>query len=201
MSQARRQTERLILRRWQPADLEPFARMNADERTMRFMPAVLTREETRELMARFEVHHATHGFGVWALEARDSGALVGYTGLQWVSFEAAFTPAVEIAWRLAPEFWHRGYATEAAQAALADGFERLELGRILAFTVPANQPSRAVMDRIGMTREQALDFDHPRLPADHALSRHVVYALTRDAWRLARAADATGARDANPVMR
>ncbi len=80
---------------------------------------------------------------------------------------------MEVLWRLAPEFWHRGYATEAAQAALADGLERLELGRILAFTVPADQPSRSVMDRLGMTR---------------------------DALRLARAAEATGARDANPVM-
>lgn len=201
MSQAPRQTERLILRRWQPADLEPFARMNADERTMRFMPAVLTREETRELIARFEVHHATHGFGVWALEARESGALVGYTGLQWVSFDAGFSPAVEILWRLAPDCWGRGYATEAARAVLRSGFENLALDRVVSFTVPANGSSRAVMDRIGMTREHALDFDHPRLPAEHALSRHVVYALTRDAWRLTRAADATGARDANPVMR
>jgi RimJ/RimL family protein N-acetyltransferase len=169
--------------------------MNADERTMRFMPGVLTREETRDLTARFEAHHATHGFGVWALERRDTGALVGYTGLQWVSFEAAFTPAIEIAWRLAPEFWHHGYATEAAHAALADGFDRLGLERILAFTVPANAPSRAVMDRLGMTRDERLDFDHPRLPAGHSLSRHVVYALTREAWRAARS------RDANPETR
>ena len=195
------QTERLILRRWQLPDLDAFARMNADARTMQFMPAVLSRDETEALIARFEAHHEMHGFGVWALEMRDGGALVGYTGLQSVSFDAGFSPAVEVLWRLAPEFWHRGYATEAAQAALADGFERLELGRILAFTVPANGPSRAVMDRLGMTRDEALDFDHPRLPPDHALSRHVVYALTRDAWRLARAAEATGARDANPVMR
>lgn len=180
------QTDRLILRRWQPRDRVEFARMNADDRTMRFMPAVLSHSETIALIARFEAHHETHGFGVWALEALDGGALVGYTGLQRVSFDAGFSPAVEILWRLAPEFWRRGYATEAAREALRFGFECLSLDRIVSFTVPANEPSRAVMERIGMTHERGADFDHPRLPTGHPLSRHVVYTLARDAWFQAR---------------
>lgn len=176
-------TERLILRRWRGEDLEPFAAMNGDPLTMRFMPGVLTRAETEALVARFEAHHAAHGFGVWALEVPGVAPFIGYTGLQRVGFEAPFAPAVEIGWRLSPTFWGRGLATEAARAALRTGFEDLNLDQIVSFTVAANKPSWSVMERIGMAREAGGDFEHPRLPAGHWLRPHVLYRLTRAAWR------------------
>jgi RimJ/RimL family protein N-acetyltransferase len=176
-------TDRLVLRRWRDDDLAPFAAMNGDPLTMRFMPSVMSAEETRTLIARFEEHHRTHGFGVWAAEAPDVAPLIGYVGLQRVPFEAPFTPAVEIGWRLAPAYWGRGYATEGAKAALRTGFEDLNLDQIVSFTVAANRPSWSVMERLGMTRDADGDFDHPRLPAGHALRRHVLYRTTRESWR------------------
>jgi ribosomal-protein-alanine N-acetyltransferase len=172
-------TARLILRRWQPEDLAPFAAMNADPLTMRHMPAVLTEAETRVLIDRFEAHHQQQGFGVWALEVPGVAPLIGYTGLQRVAFDAPFVPAVEIGWRLAPKFWGKGYATEAAQAALRIGFEDLNLDQIVSFTVLANKPSWSVMERLGMTHDPAEDFDHPRLPVGNALRRHVLYRKKR----------------------
>jgi ribosomal-protein-alanine N-acetyltransferase len=174
-------TERLILRSWRDDDLAPFAAINADPAAMRFMPGVMTAEETRALIGRFEEHHRVHGFGAWAVEAPGVAPFVGFTGLARVTFEAHFTPAVEIGWRLAPAFWGRGYATEAARAALRFGFEDLTLDQIVSFTAAANKASWAVMERLGMSREPAEDFDHPRLPAGHALRRHILYRLTRSA--------------------
>lgn len=149
---------------------------------MRFMPGVMTAEETRAQVARLEEHHRSHGFGVWAVEAPGVASLIGYTGLQRVSFEAPFTPAVEIGWRFAPAFWGKGYATEAARAALRIGFEDLNLDQIVSFTVLANKPSWSVMERLGMTRNPSEDFDHPRLPVGHALRRHVLYRTTKEKW-------------------
>jgi ribosomal-protein-alanine N-acetyltransferase len=176
-------TARLILRRWREEDIAPFADMNADTLTMRFMPGVLTRAETVALVQRFEAHHDAHGFGVWAVEVPGVAPFVGYTGLQRVSFEAPFAPAVEVGWRLAPAFWGRGYATEAARGALRFGFEDLNLDQIVSFTVAANKPSWAVMERLGMARDARGDFDHPRLPSGHALRRHILYRMTRASWR------------------
>ena len=176
-------TQRLCLRRWRTKDIAPFADMNADPLTMRFMPGVLSRAETEALVQRFEAHHDAHGFGVWAIEAPGVAPLVGYTGLQRVSFEAPFAPAVEVGWRLAPAFWGRGYATEAAREALRFGFEDLNLDQIVSFTVEANKPSWSVMERLGMVRNPAEDFDHPRLPAGHPLRRHILYRLEREQWQ------------------
>ena len=173
------ESARLILRRWRDEDLEPFAAINADPAAMRFMPGVMTREETRALVARIEEHHKVHGFGIWALEAPGVAAFVGFLGLQNVGFEAPFTPAVEIGWRLAPAFWGKGYATEGARAALRFGFENLNLDQIVSFTVMANKPSWSVMERLGMVRDADGDFDHPRLPVGHQLRRHVLYRMTR----------------------
>jgi RimJ/RimL family protein N-acetyltransferase len=176
-------TERLLLRRWRDEDFTPFAAMNADPLTMRFMPSVLTADETRALMERLEEHHRLHGFGVWAVEATGVAPFIGFTGLQRVSFDAPFLPAIEIGWRLAPAFWGKGYATEAAKAALRMGFEGLNLDQIVSFTVQANKPSWSVMERLGMHRDAAEDFDHPRLPVGHTLRRHILYRLTRAEWQ------------------
>ena len=176
-------TDRLILRRWRDDDLAPFAALNADQTAMRFMPGVMTAEETRALIGRIEEHFRAHGFGIWAVEAAGVAPFVGFVGLQRVGFEAHFTPAVEIGWRLAPMHWGKGYATEAARAALRFGFEDLTLDQIVSFTVAANKASWSVMERLGMTRDPAEDFDHPRLPVGHALRRHVLYRMSRYGWR------------------
>jgi ribosomal-protein-alanine N-acetyltransferase len=176
-------SERLILRRWREEDLSPFAAINADPTAMRFMPGVMSLEETRALIGRIEDHHRAHGFGILAVEVRGVAPFVGFVGLQRVGFEAAFTPAVEIGWRLAPAFWGKGYATEGARAALRFGFEVLTLDQIVSFTVAANKASWSVMERIGMVRDVDGDFDHPRLPVGHALRRHVLYRMARGEWR------------------
>jgi len=171
-------TDRLILRHWREADAQPFAAINANPVAMRYMPVTFGLEVTRRLIRQFEEHFHAHGFGVWAVEAPGVAPFIGFLGLQHVGFEAHFTPAVEVGWRLSPAHWGKGYATEAAKAALRFGFENLNLDQIVAFTVPANKPSWSVMERIGMTRDPKEDFDHPRLPEGDPLRRHVLYRKT-----------------------
>jgi RimJ/RimL family protein N-acetyltransferase len=177
------ETERLILRGWRDDDLDPFARLNADPRVVEFLPAALTRDESDQLVDRIRLRWAEDGTGLWALERRDDRELLGFAGLAVPQFEAHFTPAVEVGWRLAFDAWRRGYATESARAALAFGFEQRGLHEIVSFTVPANRRSRSVMERLGMTRDPADDFDHPHLPLDSPLRPHVLYRLSRHAWR------------------
>jgi RimJ/RimL family protein N-acetyltransferase len=169
------ETARLILRAWRDDDLAPFAALNADQSAMRFMSGTMTADETRAMVGRIGAHFEAHGFGLWAVEAPGVAPFVGYVGLQRPTFDAHFTPCVEIGWRLAPPHWGKGYATEAAMAALRFGFEDLNLDQIVSFTVLANKPSWSVMERIGMTRDLGGDFDHPRLPDGHPLRRHILY--------------------------
>ena len=172
-------TERLILREWRPEDREPFAALNADPRVMECMPALLPRAQSDALARRSEQHFAKHGFGPWAVEVPDVAPFVGFVGLSVPAFDAHFTPCVEIGWRLAAEHWGHGYATEAALASARFAFDELEMTELVSFTTPQNVRSRAVMRRIGMTHDEADDFDHPRLPPGHRLRRHVLYRLTR----------------------
>lgn len=172
-------TTRLVLRRWRPADRAPFAALNADPRVVEHLPAPLSRAASDALAARIDQHFAAHGCGLWALEIPGVAAFAGFVGLAVPAFAAHFTPCVEVGWRLDAACWGRGYATEAARAALADGFDRLALDEIVSFTVPANLRSRRVMTKLGMTRDPADDFDHPALPPGHALRRHVLYRLRR----------------------
>ena len=171
------ETERLRLRRWTEDDLRPFAEMNADPVVMEFFPRTLTRGESDGLVERIEAGFEAHGFGLWAVVVRESGELVGLAGLNRVGFEAHFTPAVEVGWRLARAAWGKGYATEAGRAALAFGFDRVGLTEIVSFTTAANRRSRAVMERLGMTYDPAEDFEHPSLPPDHPQRRHVLYRV------------------------
>jgi RimJ/RimL family protein N-acetyltransferase len=171
-------TERLILRRWRDTDLEPFARLNADPEVMAHLPALLDRAASDALAKRIREHFERHGFGLWAVEAPGVAPFLGFVGLSIPRFTAAFTPCVEVGWRLARGYWGKGYATEAARAALDVGFVNVGLDEIVSFTVPANGRSIAVMQRLGMTRDPADDFDHPSLPPDHPLRRHVLYRLT-----------------------
>jgi RimJ/RimL family protein N-acetyltransferase len=171
-------TSRLVLRGWRPDDLEPFATLNADPRVMEHFPAPLTRPESDAFVReRIVPHFAEHGYSLWAVEVPGEASFIGSAGLLVPSFEAHFTPCVEVGWRLAFEHWGHGYATEAAHAAVAYGFEEAGLAEIVSFTVPANRRSIRVMERLGMT--PAGEFDHPRLPAGHPLQRHVLYKLRR----------------------
>jgi len=177
-------TERLLLRQWRPEDREPFAALNADPEVMRHFPAPHPRSESDGLAVLNEVHLARHGWGLWAVEvlpgrdadgqARAGAGFIGFTGLAAPGFDADFTPCVEVGWRLARQHWGRGYATEAAQAAIDHGFEALGLDEIVSFTFVGNDRSRRVMERLGM--HEAFEFDHPRLPG-HRLERHVLYRL------------------------
>ena len=176
-------TARLRLRQWREEDLAPFAALNADPQVMEFFPKVLTRAESDAVAGRIRDHFARHGFGLWAVEAPGAADFVGFVGLAVPSFEAHFTPCVEIGWRLAREHWGHGYATEAASAALAFGFGDRALEEIVAFTVPANIPSRRVMGRLGMRRLPSDDFEHPAIADGHPLRSHVLYRLPRADWK------------------
>jgi len=167
-------TDRLLLRRWTQSDCGPFAELNADARVMEHFPSVLTRAESDAAVDRIEAHFDRHGFGLWAVEVPDQAPFIGFVGLAIPSFEAHFTPCVEVGWRLAVACWGRGYATEAARAALAFGFGSLALDEIVSMTVPENERSQRVMTRLGMTHNPADDFAHPSQP-DHR--RHVLYRL------------------------
>jgi RimJ/RimL family protein N-acetyltransferase len=174
-------TERLILRRWRESDREAFARINADPRVMEFLSHPMQRAESDSLVGRIEANFQKHGFGVCATELRQDGSFIGFIGLNVPSFEAPFTPCVEIGWRLAADCWGRGLATEGARAIARYGFETLALKEIVSFTVPANVRSRRVMEKIGMIHNPADDFDHPQLLPGHPLRRHVLYRLRRPA--------------------
>ena len=168
-------TPRLWLRRWRPADRAPFAVLNADPRVMEFFASTLSREESDGVVERIQNHFERHGFGLWAVEIPDETDFAGFIGLFHCSFEAHFTPAVEVGWRLAAPHWNRGYATEGALAAMSFGFHDLQLDQIVSLTAAGNIRSRHVMEKIGMTCDPRDDFDHPNLPVGHSLRRHVLY--------------------------
>ena len=179
-------TPRLILRPWREEDGDAFAAMFADPAVMEFLTPVQNRAAIDAIVGRVRAHFDRHGFGWWAAELKRTRAFIGFIGLSHIPFEAHFTPAVEVGWRLASAYWGQGYATEGAKAALEAGFTRLGLAEIVAITAPANLRSRRVMERIGMTHDPADDFDHPRLPQGHALRRHVLYRISRARWQQAR---------------
>lgn len=170
-------TDRLYLREWRDSDREPFAALNADPAVMEFLPTPLTRDQSDAFIDRIQTAFSQRGWGLWAVEVKSTGDFIGFVGLSMPRFESHFTPCVEIGWRLARYAWGNGYATEAARAALQFGFDELMLDEIVSFTAVCNRRSQCVMERIGMTRDLAGDFDHPALPVDHRLSRHVLYRL------------------------
>ena len=175
-------TERLLLRDWRPSDHQPFAALNADPAVTRYLGRKRDRAASDALIESIREHWTVNGFGLWAVERREDGRFLGFTGPSRPSFEAHFTPAVEVGWRLARDAWGHGFATEAARAAVRFGFETAGLEEIVSFTVPANERSRRVMERLGMARDPSDDFDHPRLSEGDPLRRHVLYRLTREAW-------------------
>jgi RimJ/RimL family protein N-acetyltransferase len=172
-------TERLLLRAWRDEDLAPFAALNADPAVREHFPSILSRGESDAAARRIRVEMEREGYGLWAVEIPGGAPFVGFVGLAVPSFQAAFTPCVEIGWRLARDVWGRGLATEGARAAAAFAFEQLGLAELVSMTTPANQRSRRVMEKLGMRRDPADDFDHPLLPPGSPLRRHVLYRLRR----------------------
>jgi RimJ/RimL family protein N-acetyltransferase len=169
-------TPRLLMRRWRDEDRAPFAAINADPAVMEHFPATLSTKESDALVDRIEEGFTVHGYGLWALEIRRQ--FIGFTGLSWATWEADFTPALEVGWRLARSAWGRGYASEAATAALQHGFDQVD--SVVSFTAATNKRSTRVMKRIGLHHEK--DFDHPRVPDKHPLQRHVLYRADRRTW-------------------
>lgn len=172
-------TDRLLLRQWQDADLAPFARLNADPEVMLHFPSTLTHEQSDELAAMIARAIDEQGWGLWAVEVVGGPGFIGFVGLNEPSFDAHFMPAIEVGWRLGREHWGHGYASEAAQAAVEFGFDALGLEQIVAMIATRNERSQRVAQRLGMTRNPADDFDHPRVPEGPA-QRHVLYRLARN---------------------
>ena len=168
-------TERLKLRHWAEADIEPFIKMNKDPEVMRFFPAAQSDEETRQQLTRIKQHFADHGYGLYAAERSDTGAFIGYIGFAHPRFNSFFTPCVEIGWRLSKENWGLGFATEAARACIQHGFDILHFPEIYSFTATINLPSVNVMKRSGLTYTGK--FNHPSLPTGHPLEEHVLYRI------------------------
>jgi len=175
------ETERLRLRQWLPLDFAPFAALNADARVAEHLPGPLSRAESDALTLRLQALIEERSWGFWALELKASGELIGFVGLGSVPAGLPSSPGVEVAWRLAPRFWGRGYATEAARVALGVGFTDLGLDEVLAYTAIRNERSRAVMLRLGMVEAQPT-FSHPALPEAHPVREHCLYRLSRAAW-------------------
>ena len=176
-------TDRLLLRRWRDVDREPFAAMNADPEVMEHMQGLMSRERSDAFADRIEAHWDEHGWGLWAVEVPGTVPFAGYVGL-WPA-DYVVPGMVEVGWRLARDHWSHGYATEAARASLRFGFTDVGLAEIVSFTVPQNERSWRVMERIGLRRDPAGDFDHPNVDADAypELVRHVLYRLRRAEWR------------------
>lgn len=174
------ESERLILREWLESDFAVFAAMNADPQVMEFFPSLHSQQQSREMLQRIQSDTRQRGFGLWACERKDQRQVIGFVGLSVPRFESHFTPCTEIGWRLLPEHWGYGFATEAARRTLQFGFEDAKLDEIVSFTSMHNLKSRRVMERIGMSRDAREDFDHPVLEEGHWLRRHVLYRLRRD---------------------
>jgi RimJ/RimL family protein N-acetyltransferase len=171
-------TERLVLRSWRASDREPFAALNADPRVMEWFPELLTRARSDEVADRIERAIAENGWGLWAVEVPAVAGFIGFVGLN-PDETTLGRRVVEVGWRLDAAHWGKGYATEAARAALAYGFDELGLEAIVAFTAVGNTRSRRVMERLGMTRDPHDDFEHPRVPVGSPVRAHVMYRARR----------------------
>jgi RimJ/RimL family protein N-acetyltransferase len=175
------ETERLLMREWRDSDRAPYAELNGDPEVMRHFPSTLTPQQSDEMIDRMVAAWHDRGHGLWAVERRDTGEFIGFVGLTPPSWQASFTPCVEVGWRLGKQHWGNGFAPEAATAALSWGFANVDLpdDRIVSFATEANVNSRRVMHKIGMTHDPNDDFDHPLLP-DWAGRRHVLYKIDRE---------------------
>ena len=170
------ETPRLILRDWKEEDIPVFARLNSDDRVMEFFLNKLSYQETLDFYNRIRKEFASRGYGLYAVEKKEDHTFIGYVGLHDVTFDVDFAPAVEIGWRLAPEAWNQGYATEAASACLEYAKTTLGLEELYSFTSLPNKRSERVMQKIGMVKDK--EFNHPLVSPDHPLYRHILYKIT-----------------------
>ena len=173
------ETQRLRLRCWNKNDRPAFVKMNQDPVVMQHFPDVYSPERSNSLVDKMTEHHRAHGFTVWALERKDTGQFIGFAGTVWIPYELAFTPAVEIAWRLESKHWNLGFATEAARKSLDVAFNQFDIKEVVAMTTPGNTASLRVMQKLGMSYNPNDDFDHPNVPEDSRLRRHVLYRLRK----------------------
>ena len=172
-------TMRLRLRPWWDDDFAHMAEIHADPEMMELLGGPMDRAASDAWIARQIVHYGREGFCFWAVEACGGVApLIGAVGLLRMQDGMPMAGGIQVGWRIGRKFWGNGYATEAARAALADGFDQIGASEIVAFTVQHNQPSRAVMEKLGMRHDPADDFDHPRIAEGSPLRRHVLYRLT-----------------------
>ena len=176
-------TKRLLLRMWKNSDGDPYAALNADPAVMRFFPGLQTREASDRDIERWDAELNDRGWSNWAVETRAADQFIGFIGLSVPRRALPFMPCVELGYRLAQEHWGKGYATEGAKAAVRVGFEQLGLAEIVSFTAIINLPSRAVMERVGMTNaNEDFDYPNPALAQDNKLKRHCLYRITREQW-------------------
>jgi RimJ/RimL family protein N-acetyltransferase len=173
------ETPRLLLRQWRDSDLEPWAEMSADLRVMEFLGAPLDADRAIAIGKNLAERHARDGYGWWVAEVKDGAPFAGLIALQDVPFDAHFTPAIEVGWRLAAPYWGNGYATEGAAAAIAFAFNELDRGEVVAMTAKLNLRSQHVMQRLGMTYDPADDFEHPRVAEGSLLRPHVLSRFYR----------------------
>ncbi len=169
------ETPRLRLRDWEETDLEPFRRLNADEEVMAYFPKTLSTEETNAFYKSIVSEFKECGFGLYAVEVKESKAFIGFIGFHRATFEADFTPCIEIGWRLKQEAWGKGYATEGAEACLQYGFNKLGLRDVYSFTADVNAPSKNVMIKLGMSFIKT--FDHPNVEEGSPLNKHVLFHI------------------------
>lgn len=175
-------TERLSLRLWKQDDIQSYYDINQDPQVIEYLRGSLTVQQVEDFMVAANSHYNTHGYTLCAVELKATRELIGFIGLNYVVWDAHFTPVVEIGWRLGSQYWGKGYATEGAHAVLKYGFQVMQLEEIVAFTVPANVRSIRVMEKIGLKRDKNGDFNHPKLAHDHLLSHHVLYRLKKSEY-------------------
>lgn len=169
------ETERLILRQWKERDYFPFIKMGLDPKVMEYFPSLLSEDESLEFINKAKEIIDKNKWGFWAIELKQSREFIGFIGLHNQPEQFNFSPCVEIGWRLAKEYWGKGYATEGAKAALEYAFNNLNLNKVVSFTADSNIPSESVMKKLGMTKVG--EFNHPKLTSGHHLEKHVLYEI------------------------
>jgi RimJ/RimL family protein N-acetyltransferase len=175
------ETPRLVLRQWNDDDVERWADMNADPRVMEFFPGTTARERSQQQAALMREDLEKNGYGWFVMERKDRAGFAGVLALDDIRYEMPFRPLREIGWRLPVESWGQGYATEGARALLRFAFDELRWPQVVAMTAVINTRSRRVMEKLGMTHDPSEDFDHPRVPDELAIKRHVLYRISSTA--------------------
>lgn len=174
------ETERLILRTWKTEDQDAYFNINQDPKVVEYLCGSLTLQEVEEFILAMNSQQDKYGYTLWATELKETGKLLGFIGLNYTAWEAHFTPAVEIGWRLGSQYWGKGYATEGAKAVRDYGFNTIGLKEIVSLTVPANKRSQRVMEKIGMKRDIEGNFFHAKIARDHPLSEHMLYRINKE---------------------